>query len=401
MTLQENSLPVDRFLFISNYCQHLIKNKQFAGISWQITLGGESSGPQLYGHADHGMQRLLSDDSIFRIYSMTKPVISVLCLMMIERGQLRLSDTIEQWIPECKKQKVQESDGTQSSLHRAITIEDLLTHRAGFSYDFLPDCAIADKYRQLQLAEDGTRPLADLVRLLADLPLAYQPGHRWYYSYSTDVLAHILQCVADQPLAHLLQDALLTPLCMKDTAYHVADNNRHRLCGMFGQRQLGEVPDDAVKSNSLQSIMVEGSYPSDSNSGFMRGGIGLFSTLEDYSQFMQVMQTGKSILGEQILSSAMLDLMWQNRLTDRQMPISIGRSIYSGYGWGLAGRVMADSRQAMQLTRNGEGGWAGAASTYFWIDRERNFSGLVMAQYLGSAVQLGPDIQSLCYAAIG
>ena len=401
MTLEVNPLPVDRLLCMNDYCQQQIKKKQFAGISWQISIRGNLSGPQLHGYADHDMQHLLRDDSIFRIYSMTKPVISVLCLMMIERGQLRLSDTIDQWVPEFKKQRVLESDGKQSTLHRAITIEDLLTHRAGFSYDFLPDCDVADEYRRVRLAEDGTRKLSDLVHLLASLPLANQPGHRWFYSYATDVLAHILQCVADQPLAQLLQDALFTPLNMKDTAYHVANINRQRLCEMFGQRQLGEVPDEAVKSNSLRALPVESSYPSDPDSGFVRGGIGLFSTLDDYFQFMQVMQTGKSMIGEKIISSAMLDMMWQNRLAGCQMPISIGKSVYSGYGWGLAGRVMTDSRRAMQLTRNGEGGWAGAASTYFWIDREREFSGLVMAQYLGSAVQLGPDIQTLGYAAIG
>jgi CubicO group peptidase (beta-lactamase class C family) len=169
---------------------------------------------------------------------------------------------------------------------------------------------------------------------------------------------------------------------------------------MYGQRSLSQVPEDALVVNQLKAMSVDDSYPCESGETFARGGIGLFSTIADYLQFMSVLQTGRSSAGEPILSDAMLEFMWLNRLNADQMPISIGQSVFPGYGWGLTGRIMCNPAQSMLLTSLGEGGWAGAASTYFWVDRKRAFSGVVMAQYLGSAIPLGPDIQALSYSAL-
>ena len=393
-------LNPDRLETIAGYCERQVSDKQFAGIAWQITCQHESSGTLVHGCMDHEFQNLLKNDSIYRIYSMTKPVISVLCLMLVERGLLRLGDPVSRWIPAFANQQVMGDKGELVPLQRCMTVEDLLTHRSGLSYDFLPDCAVAEQYRLSHLADDGSRSLSELVEVLAQLPLAYQPGERWYYSYSSDVLGHLLECVAGKPLRSLLQEELLIPLDMQDTDFQVSQANMSRLADMFGQRSLGQQPDATLSSNQLLPMSVEDCYPSNCGDTFARGGIGLFSTIDDYLRFMNVMQSGTSCTGEQLLSTAMVDFMWCNRLSMTQMPISIGQNAFPGYGWGLAGRVMSDPGKSVNLVSEGEGGWAGAASTHFWIDRRLGFCGIVMAQYLGSAITLGSDIQSLGYSAL-
>ena len=393
-------LNPDRLETIAGYCEQQLSDKQFAGIAWQVTCQHESSGTVVHGCMDHEFKHSIKDDSIFRVYSMTKPVISVLCLMLVEKGLLKLGDPVSRWIPAFANQQVLGGKGELVPLQRCMTVEDLLTHRSGLSYDFLPDCAVAEQYRMSNLADNGRRSLSELVAVLAELPLAYQPGERWYYSYSSDVLAHLLECVTGEPLRSLLQEELLIPLEMQDTDFQVSEANMPRLSDMFGQRSLGQQPDASLTSNRLLPMSVEDSYPSNRGDTFARGGIGLFSTINDYLRFMNVMHSGTSCTGEQFLSSAMVDFMWCNRLSIKQMPISIGQNAFPGYGWGLTGRVMSDPGKSVNLASEGEGGWAGAASTHFWVDRRLGFSGIVMAQYLGSAITLGSDIQSLAYSAL-
>lgn len=394
----------ERAAVLSNHARKLVDERQFAGIAWCIEHQGHRVARGHEGHRDAQATQPLTEDTLYRLYSMTKPVVSAHCLQLIESGQLQLDDPVSRYLPAFANQQVLGADGRLQALQRPMIIEDLLTHRSGLSYDFLPDCPVAESYRSAELAADGSRSLQELCLELADLPLAYQPGERWYYSYSTDVLAGVIEQVSGKPLAHCLQDAVFEPLGMNDTAFQVRAEQRSRVAQMFGQRELGEVPQSAnsdhAPRNSLRAMDVEQSYPTD-NDDFARGGIGLFSTIDDYRRFMGMLMHGKAPSGETLLSQPMLNLAWQNRLSTAQMPIAIGGKAYPGYGWGLSGRVMADSSVAMRLSAEGEGGWAGAASTYFWVDRANGFSGIVMAQYLGSEIALGPDMQALAYAALG
>ncbi|ASJ70407.1 serine hydrolase domain-containing protein [Granulosicoccus antarcticus] len=393
-----------RVASLRNHVQHQVATGQFKGVAWCLEHRGKVVEQGMAGYQDAQSEQPLNKDTLYRLYSMTKPIVSVYCLQLIEQGLLQLDDTISRWLPAFAGQRVLGADGSLQACQRAITIEDLLTHRAGLSYDFLPGCPVADQYRAAALAADGSRSLQDLSAALASMPLAHQPGTRWYYSYATDVLASILEKVSGKPLSACLQDALFEPLGMSETGFQLSEENHHRLAQMFGQRELGEAPaaaadENKVPSNQLRAMNVDASYPS-TDPDFARGGIGLYSTVDDYRQFMSVLMHGKASSGELILSRPMLDCLWQNRLTQQQMPITIGTKAYPGYGWGLVGRVMADTSASMRLTGIGEGGWAGAACTYFWVDRANEFSGIVMAQYLGSEVTLGPDIQALAYGTL-
>lgn len=384
---------------IDSYAQQQISTQQFAGISWSVDLNGTVLCAGQKGFSDHALSKPLSPGTIYRIYSMTKPVVSVLCVMLLEQGRLQLDDPVSSWIPALAGQSVSVGSGLFEPVNRPITIGDLLTHRAGFSYDFLPACEIADRYRAHSLAEDGSRSLDELVALLCSEPLACQPGERWYYSYATDVLAYLLQQVLGMTIAEAMQQMLFDPLGMSDTGFCIADSELHRVSDMFGQTELGTVGDPALTDNTLRPMSVEQSYPLQSKR-FMRGGIGLYSTLADYRKFMHVLFEGTGFSGEQLLEPQTVDLLWRNHLDDHQLPIAIGAHRFEGYGWGLVGRVLVDASNADVISTNGEGGWSGAASTHFWIDRQNRFSGIVMAQYLGSAVTLGADIQSLAYQAM-
>lgn len=390
-----------RLAVIRQYAESQVGNKQFSGIAWSIRQHDTVVDEGVCGYANHDRSQALEGDAIYRLYSMTKPVISVRCLQLVEAGKLRLDDPVSRWIPAFANQQVLTPGGKLVALDRPLIVEDLLTHRAGLSYDFLPDCVVANHYREAGLAANGHRPLSELVDILASLPLASQPGARWYYSYATDVLAYLIACVSDKALDDDLRQALFSPLSMVDTDFRVHEAQQHRLADMFGQRELGDVALEAGVINQLLPMNVDESYPSSDVEDFLRGGIGLFSTLKDYECFMNVLMHGRAPDGRMLLSAPMLEMLWHNRLTPEQMPINIGGKAYAGYGWGLTGRVMVELNNTLQLSALGEGGWAGAASTHFWVDRGNSVSGIVMAQFLGSNVPLGYDIQSLCYAALG
>lgn len=398
--MNTHRFDTSRLQRLRDHAASLVRQRQFAGIAWSLEHRGQVIEEGEVGFSDHALSRSLQSDAIYRLYSMTKPVVSVRCLQLVESGHLRLSDPVSRWIPSFSGQQVLASDGRLEPLVRPLAIEDLLMHRAGFSYDFLPDCAIAARYREARLAADGTRPLDELVSILAEIPLAFQPGKRWYYGYSTDVLAQVLVAVCNQPLDHCLQEGLLDPLGMSETGFRVEPEKICRLTDMFGQRELGEVDTGELLDNKLVAMDVEASYPSNAAGEFTRGGIGLFSTLADYRRFIRVLADGLSPEGKPILSAPMINLLWQNRLTAEQMPIDIGGKVFSGYGWGLTGRIMSDISRAASLSTIGEGGWAGAASTYFWVDRQNDMRGIVLSQYLGSSVPLGSDMQTIAYGAL-
>jgi CubicO group peptidase (beta-lactamase class C family) len=400
MTVNSLYFHNPRLQALHHFADQQLTGQNFAGMAWCVEHRGSVVDEGLRGCSDHALEQAVQSDTLYRLYSMTKPIVSVRCLQLLEAGRLRLDDPISRWIPEFASMSVFTQSGKLEPAHRQITIEDLLMHRSGLSYDFLPNCPAAKLYRGARLAEDGARSLKDLVGLLAQFPLALQPGRRWYYSYATDVLARVLECITGQDLAECLREGLFGPLGMNETGFGVDSRDHHRVADMFGQRELGQVDTDPCTTNDLRAMDVSEGYPMSSDGKFARGGIGLFSTLSDYQRFLPVLMNGNSPDGEPLLSAMTLDMLWQNRLSTAQMPIAIGDNAYAGYGWGLTGRIMSDTANASTLSAAGEGGWAGAASTYFWVDRANEVTGIVMAQYLGSAIALGPSMQSLAYGAL-
>ncbi len=390
----------ERLQRIGQLAKRYIDDDRFAGIAWRVDHDGATVSEGALGHRDHARDQPLADDTIYRIYSMTKPMVSVVALQLIEEGRLRLYDPVSRFVSAFGDCQVLDKQGNAEPLQRPVIIEDLLTHRSGLSYDFLPGCAAADACRANNAALNGQRSLADLVELLASLPLVAQPGSRWTYSFSTDVLAHVLEKVLDKSLSELMHERLFSPLGLSDTAYSLDADKLPRLMDMFGQRDLNEPILINGAPQRVNPMDVSESYPTDKPDNFARGGHGLYSTISDYQCFIGVLQNGQAPDGRAILSAPMVDMMWQNRVGGRQRPLAIGPIPMPGYGWNLFGRVMLEPGQAMKLTAEGEGGWAGAASTFFWVDRRHRFSGIVMSQFLGASIPLGDEMQTAAYQAL-
>ena len=320
-------------------------------------------------------------------------------LILMEQGRLHLFDPIAKFIPGFKQPDILDTHGNRAPADGPITVEHLFTHRSGLSYGFMPGCPVGELYREHNLAEDGSRSLADYVEILSTLPIAFEPGSRWHYSCSTDVLARIIEIVMDESLDQILQRYLFEPLGMHETGFFVANDNLGRLMPMHG-KSLDEILDDPFSNPPLKTRDCEAAYPSNPTIATARGGHGLFSTAEDYLEFALMTRHGQTRSGHRLISRKMLEFSWHNRLPPSLIPIGVGPFPQPGYGWNLLGRVMVDPGDAIHLTGVGEGGWSGAAGTYYWVDRTEDFVGVIMTQNLGVVSPMRNDMQSVAYQAI-
>jgi len=377
-----------------------VSAQKYAGIEWRVEAHGEVFSEGTVGCADVATGRAIPEDAIYRIYSMTKPIVSVLALILMEQGKLRLFDMLQQFDPRFAQMQVLTAQGQIQPAQRPILVEDLLTHRAGFTYEFIHGCHIAPYYREARVIEDGGRSLDEMMGALALLPLAFQPGSQFRYGVCTDVLAHVCEIAGGAPLRELLQRHIFVPLSMSKTDFGVAAENRSALMPMYGVGDLAGVPSLQPLPQELVPMDVESMYPSDAADRFARGGHGLFSTSSDYLAFARMLLDGRNQDGEVILSRKSLEMLQLNRIPSHQLPLTIGPAVLAGYGWGLIGRVMLDRGASLSLSGEGEFGWAGAASTYFWVDPKEYVVGVVMTQYLGASLPLADDMRAAIYQAI-
>ena len=370
----------------------------FSGVEWRIDLGDRVWSEGRAGQSDALEGTAMPDVPIYRIYSMTKPIVSAVAVMLFEEGKIRLSDPVADFLPDFASPDVLGDDGKTAPANKPILIEHLLTHRSGLSYGFLPDCPVGARYRD-DTFFGRTGSLADFVSQIASHPLAFEPGRKWRYSVATDVMGRVLEVVEGKPLQDILAARVFAPLGLKDTGYMVPEGERHRIMTMFGQADLDRLLDYPDGPQELHPVTIKSGYPAD-DPGFARGGHGLFSTVPDYMAIARFLATGKSADGDPLLSRKGAQALWTNRLPEAQYPMMLGPLALLGYGWGLAGRVMAKPGEGLGLSSALECGWAGAASTYFWIDPVEDMIGVVMSQYLGSKIPLGDDIRNAAYQAL-
>lgn len=350
----------------------------------------------------------LAPDTIYRIYSMTKPVVCAAFLRLCETGEVDLDDPVSKYLPAFARSRVLRESGVGAryeALARPILIRDLLTHTAGLTYDFLEDNPAAALYREARLMGDAGRTLAQLVGELAHLPLAFQPGERWHYSLAIDVIANLIEIISGWPLEDYLVERLFKPLGMNDTRFSVVPEHLTRLAEMTG------CPDVAV--STLSEIVaaqehgdhqvrdVEKTYPAVRLTHFARGGHGLFSTAGDYFRFAQMLLGEGELEGVRVLSKQTVRLMFSNQLSPNLLPFAIGPEPHSGYGFGLGGRVRMDAAHCAFPGANGEFGWEGAARTSFWIDPENELVGVLMMQHMVGRDWPEREFRTLAYRALG
>jgi CubicO group peptidase (beta-lactamase class C family) len=331
---------------------------------------------EAHGYLDSGKAKPMTTDAVFRLFSMTKPFVSVVAMMLVEQGRMKLSDPISTWIPEFKDVKVltekKDAAGNVSRepvpAERPITVQDLLRHTSGFIYvNNAPFPELKEAYTKADIESRETDVSPDeMVQQLAAIPLAWQPGTRWQYGVSTDVLGIFLERMTGQRLDRLLDEMLFKPLQMKDTSFQVQPEQMARLADAFDA--------DPLKAPSWKAVRVE----ADPGKRYRLGGAGAVSTAEDYFRFAQMLVNGGDLDGVQLLSRKTVEYMLSDHIPG--FPGSTAGATGPGYGFGLGFAVRRQDGFAVVPGSTGDAMWSGAGGTSFTIDPKEQLVGIFMAQ---------------------
>jgi CubicO group peptidase (beta-lactamase class C family) len=385
--------------------QAYVDRGAFAGVSTLIARRGEVVHAGHYGLRDKEAGAPMTEDTIFRLYSMTKPIVCTTLMTFLEEGRIRLVDPVAAYIPAFARTKVYGSEGARADLARPIFVADLMAHTSGLSYHFLEDSPVSQLYEMAKIL-DPKRSLKDAIDDLAEFPLAFQPGTRWQYSYGIDVAARLIEVVSGRPLASILSERLFDPLGMKDTGFEVPAGKRSRVAAMYGRPDIllpgtkSSRAFEAWANGTNARLDVDATYPVDAPETFVRGGHGLFGTIGDYFRFAQMLQNGGAFEGQRIIGRKTLALMHANRIRPALLPIEIGGLPLMGYGFGLGSRVAMDAALTSAPGSAGEFGWSGAAKTHYWVDPQEEVVGVFMTQSMLSFDLPEFDLRALAYQAI-
>jgi CubicO group peptidase (beta-lactamase class C family) len=377
----------------------------YAGINTLIARRGKIVHAGQFGWRDKEAGSPMTADTIFRLYSQTKPIICTALMTLLEEGRFRLIEPLAKYIPAFGAVKVLEADGSLVAPVRPILIRDLMTHMSGLSYHFVEEAGAGKMYSEAKLS-DAQWTLETVIEDLARFPLAFQPGTRWRYSVGIDVVGRLIEVISGRPLGAFLRERLFEPLNMADTAFGVPPEKRIRLAAMYGRPDLFGVGVTvgseyaAWMSGVNDRIDVSKSYPVDSPDVFVRGGHGLFSTIGDYFRFAQMLANGGELDGERVIGRKTLELMHSNFVPAAHLPLEIGGLPMPGYGFGLGARVLLDVAQSSAPGSVGEFGWSGAAKTHYWVDPKEEVVGLFMTQSMMSFDLPELDLRALVYQAI-
>jgi CubicO group peptidase (beta-lactamase class C family) len=328
----------------------------------------------------------MTRDSIFRIYSMTKPIVSIGIMQLVEDGFLLLSEPLAKYIPEFSAQKVAvENSGKLDlmPLARPITIQDLLRHTSGLTNDTAGDGPVQRMYQQSRI-RDRSISNAEHAAIVAGMPLVCQPGTEWNYGRSTDILGRIIEIVFGKPLSAYLTERILAPLQMAETAFHTGAENAHRLAEPFATDPWSGEPVKLI--NMLEKPVYES------------GGGGLVSTAMDYARFCQMLLSGGVLDGNRIIGRKTLRAMASNHL-DASVKIN-GTLLSPGHGFGLGFAVRTHEGMAPFAGSVGQFFWSGVAGTFFWIDPAEELFAVFMSQAPGQREYLRTLLRSLVYAAV-
>ena len=382
-----------------------------------IARNGKIIYSQTYGQADREAGKAMTDDAIYRIYSMTKPITGVALMMLYEEGKFRLNDPIAMYIPEMANLQVAlstagtgiVSDGTTSTTigsgdeslvgqtrkpTRQPTIRDLMTHTAGLTYGVFGNTEVDQAYRKAGLL--GDMDLKEFVTALGKLPLQYDPGSQWHYSVSVDVQGYLVEVLSGMKFSEFLQQRIFGPLDMKDTAFKVNEGNKDRLTQLY--KPKGVTADNYFSPATGSGLEVADAFISAGyiyGGKFESGGGGLIATARDYLRFSQMMLNGGELDGVRILSPKTVDLMTTNHIGD--MGLGFGRK---GVGFGLDFAVVLNPGEVGEVSSAGEYNWDGAAGTRFWIDPQEQLIGLFMVQSIPHRTRLADDFKVMTYQAL-
>lgn len=366
----------------------------------QVWRRGQLAYTSVLGAADVERGKPLKADSLFRIYSMTKPVTSVALMMLVEEGLVALDDPVHRFIPAWRDLGVFVAGGPGAFQTRRadgpMRMIDLLRHTAGLTYGFQQRTNVDAAYRKLKLdGVDSEGGLSAFVDTLGTVPLEFSPGEAWNYSVATDVLGYLVETISGQPFDAFLKTRIFDPLKMVDTGFFVPEAQRGRFTACYALTPSGRIvlQDDPEKSRFLSDPAVKS------------GGGGLVSTADDYMRFCRMLLNGGELDGARLLSPKTIRLMTMNHLPGGKELVQLSKSLFSeavfeGLGFGLGFAMTIDQARTKNLGSLGEYFWGGMASTAFWIDPVEDLAVVFMTQLMpSSSYPIRRELRTLVYAS--
>ncbi len=370
-----------------------VSDKKVAGLVWLLERHGKVVDFNADGVLDVRKPDAVQKDSIFRIYSMSKPVTGVAMMMLYEEGKWQINDPVSRYIPEFAHLKVyvgKNEDGTPKleEAKRSMTMRELMTHTAGLGYVLSPNQPV-DKMIIEQNLLNPNAPLQTMIDGLAKVPLLAQPGTRWSYSIAVDVQGYLVEKFSGMPFAEFAKKRIFDPLGMKDTAFYVPKEKLARLAQVHtgSGASLAETSLGVDAARADPTVVPQG--PS--------GGGGLYSTAMDYARFCEMLLEGGQFNGVRLLAPRTVEMMRTNLVNPEPL-----KTMPPGTGWGMDFQIVTDAAAAGEPVPTGTFSWFGIAGTWFWIDpvKDLAFVGMVQHQNLGTTTRMHALSRSLVYQAV-
>lgn len=382
---------------VGMYLDTLVRENKVAGCSVQIKAGDEPVYGYYSGYADIETGRPITEDTLYRIYSMTKPVTVTAALQLYEQGKFLLNDPVSAYLPEFKNMQVaQKKENGEYELHPAqeeLRIRDLFCMTSGMCYDgdsCLTERLTGEFFNSLyQEFEKGSCRTRELVRRAAALPLAFEPGSRWKYGISHDILGGLVEEISGERFGEYVRHHICEPLGMTDTAFHMEEEKLARLASLYTQKEGGvKLRTDIFQENYTEKSLCES------------GGAGLISSLPDYMKFASVLtRGGTSADGVRILGRQTIELMRRDHLGERRR--FMNWPVLSGYSYGLGVRTLVDPAEGGVNGSLHEFGWSGMAGSYVLMDMERELTIVYMQQLVPSTEeQIHPRLRNIVYGCL-
>jgi CubicO group peptidase (beta-lactamase class C family) len=393
-----------RLAKLDAYMQGVVAEGRVAGMTTLLARHGKVVSFKTYGKKSLSAGTPMTEDTIFRIYSMTKPVTGVAMMILFEEGKWRLDDPVTRYIPEFKNLKVmtgvdEEGNGTPVlvDMKRPPTMREIMSHTAGFGYGLADKHPVDKQFREKEVL--GANGLKDMIDRTATIPLVYQPGESWRYSVSVDIQGYLVEKLSGMPLRQFMEERIFKPLKMQDTAFYVPADKAARFSPVYAYNRDARKIEEAkiIFDRPLPTYLEPPALES--------GGGGLVSTTMDYARFAQMIANRGELDGVRILSPASVELMGTNVIPKNVLVNSNGTTgsrFNEAVGFGLDFMVVNDPRAAGTLEGKGSMSWGGAAGTWFWVDPTNDVIFVGMIQRLGGTGgdDLGQATRTLTYQAL-
>jgi len=391
-----NGFDPQRLRRISKWMQAHVRDCRLSGLAVQISRRGEVAFSEQVGYADTATRQPVAPDTIWRIYSMSKPITSLALLMLYEEGAFQLDQPVADFLPAFSAPRVWKGPGhpldATEPAERPITIHDLLTHQAGIIYGDPQGNALEQALSAAGLDFDRCfKTMGQAVDALAGFPLAFHPGERWFYGLSTDVLGRVIEVISGQTLGAFLKARIFDPLGMEDTGFSVPDHKVSRLATLYDHSSAGFSP-SSNQDRCLAPVTLES------------GGGGLVSTMADFQRFATMLLRRGAFDGGALLGRKTFDLMVSNHMGGdlaSRGQAHFSETTFEGIGFGLGVSVMLDPARAKIIGSPGEFAWGGMASTAFLVDPIEEMTVILMTQLIpSSAYSLRRQLRVLSYQAL-